>query len=392
MGHKHNRHKHNRHKVIHCLELVQGPPGLPGPQGPPGPTGLQGIPGTPGPVDIATRVYRTTKDAIVSLFSPISGHCSGFLVQPPSNTSEYGWVVSAAHCLLDFSTSPPSLVDVIFVTVTNVNGMKGDHRVFESHTFFIDGAGDIAVIKLDKITLLHPHLSWGNSLAKSPGDIIYLLGNTLGGDVQSISDGVIRDPELVDNTGQYVLEAILFNNASYPGDSGGPVVDDNSKVLGTIVVGILSTEIASAFSIGPAQVMLQSIVEFMITNKVSYTDKGWLGVNKWKPVTAEDQVQLGLIGSKLQGIRILLLDPGSPLLTPHSGESLQKDDIILNVDGFDCGNLENQTIWTRSTWFKKAGQQSTIKWIRPPLTSENISVVTLDPFPHDKDFPLLGSA
>lgn len=330
-----------------------------------------------------SAIYDNLKDASVSIYNTESQEfSSGFFVYGN------GWVVSSAHGFLEGNVQTKVPTNSVYVSVTNMNGVQGQNMVLQANEIYVDAAADLAVIKLPGL-MSQPHLQWGNSLASTPGSRIYTIGSPLSSDQQSISQGLIRDNEFV--RFPISVESILTSDSSYEGHSGSPIVDEYGKVVGVLTFGIKGDANADVSTItgGPSQRMAQPIVGRLIENQNDYTAKGFMGANVWFPVNAFDIIDLGLVGSgfNTRGIRLANIASGEPL----DVAGLQTDDIIVKVDDFVVGDLDNQTHPTTVSWFKQAGDDVQVQYIRPPSANIQVQQITLGAFPTDADIPLFGN-
>lgn len=330
-----------------------------------------------------TALYGNIKDASVSIYNNTTQEfSSGFFIYGN------GWVVTAAHGLLDGNVVTKESANNVYVSVTNMNGISGENRVLRASEVYVDAAADLAVIKVLGI-MTQPYLQWGNSLNTSPGNRVYTIGNPLASDQQSFSQGLIRDNEFV--RFPLAVESILTSDSSYQGHSGSPIVDERGNVVGVLTFGIKGDANADVSTLtgGPSQRMAQPIVSAMISSHDDYVQKGFMGANVWFPVNAYDVVTLGLVGTDFttKGIRLGNIFPGEPL----DVAGLQVDDIIVQVDDYVVGDLDGQTNPTVATWFKTAGTDVTVQYIRPPSTTVVSQTVTLASFPIDADVPLFGN-
>ncbi len=94
-----------------------------------------------------------------------------------------------------------------------------------------DERRDIVVLKVNAFDLATAPL--GNSSDVKPGDKIFVIGNPLGAEELklSISDGIISGVRDL-NEGYKVLQ---ITAPISPGNSGGPILDENAEVVGLVV-------------------------------------------------------------------------------------------------------------------------------------------------------------
>ena len=131
-----------------------------------------------------------------------------------------GHIVTAAH-VVDGATS---------VTVKLADGTTRKATVSGK-----DDATDIAVIKIDPAGLtLHP-LTLGSSGALPVGAAVAAIGDPFGY-ARSLSTGIVSgvDRTIQAPNGFTVAHAIQTDAAVNPGNSGGPVLDANGRVVGIV--------------------------------------------------------------------------------------------------------------------------------------------------------------
>jgi S1-C subfamily serine protease len=170
-----------------------------------------------GVVDITAR--GVASDAAGGGGSPFGGPGSsqtatgtGFVVDGK------GHIVTAAH-VVDGASS---------ITVTFQDGTTRTAKVLGE-----DNATDVAVLGVDPSGLtLHP-LTLGSSASLGVGDAVAAIGDPFGY-ARSISTGIVSglDRTIQAPNGFTVAHAIQTDAALNPGNSGGPVLDANGKVVG----------------------------------------------------------------------------------------------------------------------------------------------------------------
>lgn len=136
----------------------------------------------------------------------------------------------------------------ILVSVFNVNGNKHSF-VYEAELVGVDGAGDIAVLKINpcrvwntsnpRIEPCHPWLKWCSSRASVPGEKVYLVGDTMadqGGvsfnGVAGIAEGLLASNRYADYSGTAFAELIRVTEVVSPMTSGLPILNSRGCVIG----------------------------------------------------------------------------------------------------------------------------------------------------------------
>lgn len=145
----------------------------------------------------------------------------------------------------------------ILVSVFNVNG-KGHSFVYEADLVGVDGAGDIAVLKINHmrewnrvnpvIQKCHPRFEFGRSRAAIDGEKIYIIGDYVSNSLDlgmfnaagAINEGLLSDHRYTDYSGYALAESLLISASAYSHSSGLPIINGQGEVIGmqtTDVVG-----------------------------------------------------------------------------------------------------------------------------------------------------------
>lgn len=193
----------------------------------------------------------------------------------------------------------------ILITVRNVNN-KGKAFLYEATLLGVDGAGDLAVAKIDMqrefnkcnpcIEKCHPYFRWGKSKASYCGEEVYMLGtalqsfygkfgevdkqvnyNSRGNNGTFFTVGRMADPRSTDPSGFALQECILV--AASTAADGVPVLDCSGKVLGMVTrnrnrltenQGFLQQLVA-----GPSQYFSKRVIRAILKGNCNkrYTDR-----------------------------------------------------------------------------------------------------------------------
>lgn len=345
------------------------------------------------------QLYQKVKDATVSILIDNSS-CSGWFINAD------GWIATAAHCVLEGDTlDDGGIVDVEDVCVTVTDGTTT--KLYQPTKILVDGAGDLAVMHIPLSG--NKWLEWGDSTQQCIGNRCFVVGNPLGLDSQSISDGLIRDNMFISSA--VPTEVMLVSAPTFPGNSGSPVINEQCQVVGKISFGVpvplevcdkdffmytgycdnyldlVAISPTSTFVGGTSSRILRPVAESMVTQCVNYTNKGYLGFRPWFPLDAYNAKDLSLPNTFcLRGIRVNVRYD-SPALSAVSGPDLPESDqvVILEVDGVPVGSAPGHTQISTVTWFKTPGQTVELKWIEAPSTTVQTSVVTLAAYPADQE-------
>ena len=170
---------------------------------------------------------------------------------PPSLTSVVNRYPFMDPSDLDLGVMKNQLVRAsrILVSVFNVNG-QGHSFVYEADLVGVDGAGDIAVLRINYkkpwnmcnpcVDKCHPFLNFGSSRAAKAGEKVYLIGDYVSNvndrrmfnAVGAVSSGLLSDHRYLDYSGFMLPESVLVSANSYAFSSGLPILDCQGRVIG----------------------------------------------------------------------------------------------------------------------------------------------------------------
>ena len=189
---------------------------------------------------------------------------TGFVVD------EEGYILTNAH-VVDENGQQASDVTVVFN-----NGGSETQRV-KGELVGVDVGSDVAVIKVDPHRVDLKPLPLGDSSEVTVGEPVVAIGNPLGYDF-SITSGIVSATgrSLQAPNGQTIPNGIQTDAAINQGNSGGPLIDGNGRVIG------INEQIASqgggndglGFAV-PINTAIRSLDQLRTTGKVQYA---WMGV------------------------------------------------------------------------------------------------------------------
>lgn len=135
-----------------------------------------------------------------------------------------------------------------YVTLRRMNGSSVSARVQTRAPNF-----DIAILKVAPASTSQPYLAMANSNALRPGQEVIVIGSALGTLQNSVSRGIVSG---LRNSGGVTL--IQSDAAANPGNSGGPMLDRNGRVVGILTLGYREREgLNFAVSIDHARAILE---------------------------------------------------------------------------------------------------------------------------------------
>merc|ERR1719399_476215 len=261
-------------------------------------------------------VVDTIGDAVVAINvqgagGPGTGDSagSGVIISPD------GFVLTNAHVVGDAPA---------------VNLALTDGRTLRAAVTGRDVATDLALLRTDAVAGL-PFATLGDSEALRVGQLVVAIGNPLGFQ-STVSAGVVsalgRSLRAKDGT---MIEGIIQTDVALnPGNSGGPLVDSRSRVVG-INTAIISGAQNLSFSV-PAATANWVVAELMEHAKVRRSYLGF-GVHSY-PVSRAFQRQFGF--DRPQVVQALRVEDGSP----GDKAGVQPGDMLLAIDGAPVGSVD----------------------------------------------------
>ena len=237
-----------------------------------------------------------------------------------------------------------------------------------------DPGDDLAVIRADlssgqQVTVA----SLGNSDSVQPGDPVLAIGNPLGYE-GTITEGIVSATGRTFASGQGTrpIRNMIQTDASVnPGNSGGPLLDCQGKVIG--INSALENPTGQNFNIGIAfAVPINTANRFLPDMKDGKAiSHPWLGI-AGEDLTSTVASQVNV--SAKSGVYVTLVSSGSP--AEHAGlrgafqsadeaaasSSLRSGgDVILKVDGKDVSSVDQVASYLDQ---KKVGDSVTLTILR----------------------------
>ncbi len=204
----------------------------------------------------------------------------------------------------------------------DIHVQLSDRRELSARLVGSDAQTDVALLKVDEARL--PALALGQSSSLKPGQWVVAIGSPFGFD-HSVTAGIVsavgRSSQVA---GQQYVPFIQTDVAINRGNSGGPLLDIDGKVVG------INSQIFSntggfmgvSFAI-PIETAMRSVEQL---KQHGYVSRGMLGVGI-QAVTREVATSLGLPNSS--GALVFRVEPGSA--AEKAGIKVQ--DVILAYDG-----------------------------------------------------------
>src|SRR4030043_83200 len=211
---------------------------------------------------------------------------------------EFGYVVNNAGRGTGFIIDPSGIAITNNHVVTGAALLKvwvgGDTgKMYNARILGVSECSDLAVIDIEGDGF--PYLSWYDGATKV-GLEVYLAGYPLGDPEFTMTKGIVSKEKTSGETYWASVDSVIEHTAiSNPGNSGGPLVDANAKVVGIHYAGASSTN--QYFAIDHLDAL--TVIDQLRTGK----DVDSIGING-QAVASED--------GSLTGIWVSSVKSGSP--------------------------------------------------------------------------------
>lgn len=161
-------------------------------------------------------IYADNCNGVVEILTD-SGVASGLII------SKNGFVLTNAHAVIDQNGNPS---ENIFVRL-NGNAIRSQLIAIGNTDSNDAGNVDLALLKMESVPAEAISLKLGRSANVRIGQHIYYIGNSKG-------EGLCMTAGIVSDNNRKVGERyfIMTDAATNPGNSGGPLFDDNGCVIG----------------------------------------------------------------------------------------------------------------------------------------------------------------
>jgi serine protease Do len=241
-----------------------------------------------------------------------------------------GWVFDKAGHIV---TNAHVVSDATRITVQFSDGRAADAEVMGK-----DADTDIAVLKVSTSEGLFP-VARASGLALHQGDRVYAFGSPFGFKF-SMSEGIVsglgRDPGQILSTSGGYTNFIQTDAAVNPGNSGGPLVNVEGKLVGMNVAiataarmtirGEQSEGQNSGISFAIPLSTIERVVEQIVAGGV--VTRGYMGIGR----PADDEMnrrELARLNFHGRGVAVTKVEAGSPA----SKAGMLENDVITKIDG-----------------------------------------------------------
>ncbi len=258
---------------------------------------------------VIVNVAEKLRPAVVNIHSRGGGSASGILFTPD------GFLLTNSHVVGKNERLRVRLID----------GREITGRLVGS-----DPWTDLAIVQAEANNL--PFGELGDSEKLRIGQIVIAIGSPLGFE-STVTTGVVSalGRTLRTITGHLVDNIIQTDASLNPGNSGGPLLDSQARVIG-INTAIIQPAQGICFAI-PINMAKHILPQLMKHGRVV---RGYLGLHaRHVPIPKALANEYGLVNTT--GVQVLAIEPGAP--ADQAG--LLEEDIIVQLDETPVNNVDD---------------------------------------------------
>lgn len=197
-----------------------------------------------------------------------------------------------------------------------------DGRRLPAQRAGVDNLTDLALLKVDADNLIPAE--WGNSDELQVGSLIWAVGSPFGLE-RSVSFGILSAKNRGGIAGSPHQDFLQTDAAVNPGNSGGPLVDVQGRVVGinTAIVGQTYSGVSFAIPSNVAQQVADRL------QNGGYVPRAWLGV-ELSSVSEQQAQKLGLASARGAFIARIVENLQE---SPAHRAGLQSGDVVMRWNG-----------------------------------------------------------
>jgi len=336
------------------------------------PTTAAGLPETAAAHDSALIALQSEVERVYAEASPAVVHITTRLIM-------YNWFNQA---IPQEDAGSGFVFDDRGHIVTNYHVVAGaeeitvalaDGAAYPATVVGLDPSTDLAVLRIDADDLPAP-LPLADSDDLRVGQFVVAIGNPFGLE-RTMTFGIISALGRVIETpnSRFVGEAIQTDAATNPGNSGGPLLDLDGRVVGVNSQIISSTQASAGIGFAVSSNTVRRVVPHLIAH--GRYPHPWLGVVVMT-LTPERVATLNRYGAGIpvtEGVLVLSVDSGSPaeaagirggqrIIEMRAGRFLAGGDIIIALDDQPITNERDLRLYLDTK--TQVGQELAVTFIR----------------------------
>ncbi|MGN1299483.1 MAG: S1C family serine protease [Candidatus Scatovivens sp.] len=190
---------------------------------------------------------------------------------------------------------------------------------------------DLSIVKIEGYYL--DYLELGDSDNIFLGQDVYAIGNPIGHEFQrTVTKGIVSGINRtlkIEESNSYMEDLIQTDATINEGNSGGPIIGENGKVIGITTIKISSAE-GIGFAV-PVNIIKPILEKLINTGKFEESYLGIYGYDKEVIKYLEEKLEIET------GIYIAKIMPDSPLLVAGVAEK----DIIVKIDDTNINKMND---------------------------------------------------
>lgn len=294
-------------------------------------------------LELASRlVAKRVEPSVVSIVRPdlhgLEGQGSGVIVD------KAGYIVTNQH---------------VVENAREIQVRLSDRRIADATVIGDDAMSDIAVLKIDLPNLIPAE--WGDSESLEVGDLVWALGSPFGLE-HSLTFGIVsaksrRSSHLLSRNTSAYQEYLQTDAAVNPGNSGGPLVNIEGRIIGINAAIFGPAYQGISFAI-PSLIAREQYEQLRANGRI---ERGWLGIQPEdvpEPLRERLQLKLG------EGVYVSHVEPR----TPADRSGVRAGDVILKWNDHVA---TDPTLLSRAIAATEIGSKAKLVISRASGSSEN---------------------